>query len=239
MSRRGQEDSKPKVPSYIVTFSDMVTLLLTFFVMLLSLAQTQEKQLFKEGQQSFIRSLESFGLGMLMDREGKSDFDHIRIRHYHDEAEDEAISQSDTDLQQQLDEVFNQLERHVRTRPSNIVAQRTNYSATAVGFAADSADLSDDDRNWLKEFSVNLQQQSTAQSQRICVLGLARDAASKSEQWRLSAQRAQAVADFLKTTMPADLEWAVYSWGAGDGGQWVGVDSPISENSQIHIAVLQ
>jgi len=40
------EDDKPKVPSYIVTFSDMVTLLLTFFVMLLSLAEVQDPELF-------------------------------------------------------------------------------------------------------------------------------------------------------------------------------------------------
>ncbi|MHC4291149.1 MAG: flagellar motor protein MotB, partial [Planctomycetota bacterium] len=35
------EESKTPVPSYIVTYSDMITLLLTFFVMLLSLAETQ------------------------------------------------------------------------------------------------------------------------------------------------------------------------------------------------------
>ena len=39
MSRKNQtpEILPPKVPGYIVTFSDMVTLLLTFFVMLLTL----------------------------------------------------------------------------------------------------------------------------------------------------------------------------------------------------------
>ena len=48
MSRRyrskGEEGSK--VPAYIVTYSDMVTLLLTFFVMLMSLAQFQDPELY-------------------------------------------------------------------------------------------------------------------------------------------------------------------------------------------------
>ena len=33
-----REEPKTPVPGYIVTFSDMITLLLTFFVMLLSMA---------------------------------------------------------------------------------------------------------------------------------------------------------------------------------------------------------
>jgi chemotaxis protein MotB len=35
------KEDKIKVPSYIVTFSDMITLLLTFFVLLLSMASEQ------------------------------------------------------------------------------------------------------------------------------------------------------------------------------------------------------
>ena len=44
------EEPKTPVPSYIVTYSDMITLLLTFFVMLLSLAKTQvDKHKFMAG----------------------------------------------------------------------------------------------------------------------------------------------------------------------------------------------
>ena len=52
--RRRPLESKMQVPSYIVTFSDMITLLLTFFVMLLSMADTQvDKHKFMKGHYSF------------------------------------------------------------------------------------------------------------------------------------------------------------------------------------------
>ena len=85
MSRKGRkavEDSKPKVPAYIVTFSDMVTLLLTFFVMLLSLAQTQSIIRFKQGQEAFIRSIKQFGLGMVYGRKSRPDMGHVKERFY-------------------------------------------------------------------------------------------------------------------------------------------------------------
>ena len=46
------EEEGTKVPGYIVTFSDMVTLLLTFFVMLLTLADVQDPELFDKGRDS-------------------------------------------------------------------------------------------------------------------------------------------------------------------------------------------
>ena len=63
------EDGDPKVPGYIVTFSDMVTLLLTFFVMLLSLSQIQDPELFDKGRDAFLESIRNIGLGVLFGKE--------------------------------------------------------------------------------------------------------------------------------------------------------------------------
>ena len=66
--RKVIKESSPKVPAYIVTFSDMVTLLLTFFVMLLSLASVQDTELFDRGRGSFVLSIRILGLGLLYGR---------------------------------------------------------------------------------------------------------------------------------------------------------------------------
>ena len=47
--RKSSEEGKLPVPAYIVTFSDMITLLLTFFVLLLSMASEQKEELFTAG----------------------------------------------------------------------------------------------------------------------------------------------------------------------------------------------
>jgi len=57
--RRTIEEGSPKVPAYIVTFSDMTTLLLTFFVMLLSLAKMQDPELFNKGLGYFLAGWKS------------------------------------------------------------------------------------------------------------------------------------------------------------------------------------
>jgi len=84
------------------------------------------------------------------------------------------------------------------------------------------------------------------------VLGLAYDGLTEQERWILSAKRAQAVADYLRDTLSGaggeqlrrsliggEAKWSIYSWGAGPGGDWVGRDSPISQQSEILIAVLR
>ncbi len=77
--RQVTEESSAKVPAYIVTFSDMVTLLLTFFVMLLSLSQIQDPELFDKGRDSFVESMENFGIGMLSGKKMGPDFGEVKI----------------------------------------------------------------------------------------------------------------------------------------------------------------
>ncbi|MHC4678977.1 MAG: flagellar motor protein MotB, partial [Planctomycetota bacterium] len=80
--RRTIEAGGTKVPGYIVTFSDMVTLLLTFFVMLLSLADIQDPELFNQGRDSFIESLTYIGLGSLLGKEDAPSFGDHKTKHF-------------------------------------------------------------------------------------------------------------------------------------------------------------
>ena len=84
-----------------------------------------------------------------------------------------------------------------------------------------------------------MQQSKVSKKISLYVVGLARDVSGEKNQWILSALRAQQVANFLKTSFAEQSSWEVYSWGTGSGGMWIKQDSPVSEESQILIAILE
>ena len=252
---RGQrqliEDEGAKVPAYIVTFSDMVTLLLTFFVMLLSLANIQDPELFNMGRNSFWESVRGLGLGLLYGREQKPDFGSVKIKYFVSGPdkffEDRTIDAKEEEIRR----FFKNLSRSMKSTPSQIVAEKTNFSITNIHFGAGDATLNGSAKRYIREFCAPLQQARGTRGVNFYVLGLASDEATRQEQWILSAKRAEVVAGFLQDTLRAGLKegnsafndqlpgWRVYSWGAGPGGDWVGRDSPVSKQSQILIAVLR
>jgi hypothetical protein len=64
------DDEKGGAPRYLVAYCSIMTLLLAFFIILQAFASTQEAGLFYKGQGSFIRAIETFGLGGVWDRLG-------------------------------------------------------------------------------------------------------------------------------------------------------------------------
>lgn len=238
IKRRIIRESKAKVPAYIVTFSDMVTLLLTFFVMLLSLANVQDPELFNKGRDSFLRSIRSLGLGVLYSKEQVSDFGQTKIKHFINTPDGLSRGRTIDAREEGIRRIFQKVSqsRFIRTMSSQIVAEKTSFSVTSIRFARADAALSESAKRFLTKFCSDLQQSLDAEGIGLYVLGLAGDEPTQKQQWILSARRAQAVADFLQNVLPLI---PVYSWGAGPGGDWVAQDSPVSRQSQILIAVLR
>ncbi len=249
--RAAGEDST-KVPAYIVTFSDMVTLLLTFFVMLLSLARVQDEELFGKGRESFLRSIRGLGLGMLSGRKHRPDFGYSKIRYFISRPdklfEGRIIDAKGEDIRR----IFQKVSQSATAISSRIVAEETIFSVTNIRFSPGDATLSESSKRFLSEFCLNLRQDSGPEAVRVYVLGLASDEPTEKDQWILSAKRAWAVADFLQGILSSaargqtqygasvgQSRWVVYSWGAGPGGDWVAQDSPVSRQSQILIGVLR
>ena len=246
------EEGGPKVPGYIVTFSDMVTLLLTFFVMLLSLAAVQDEEMFHKGRDSFSFAIRSFGLGMLLGRKPKPDFGNVKIKHFISEPDKLFEGRSIHIKEEKIRQVFNELRQSMKTMPSEIAATKTDFSVANIRFAHGVSRLDASAKQFLSSFCSNLQQDSGTRPIKLYVLGLADDQATEKEQWILSAKRAKAVADYLRGILSSGSsvqtqsrafggwsKWSVYWWGAGSGGDWVRQDSPISKQSQILIAVLR
>ncbi|MBK7875341.1 MAG: hypothetical protein IPJ77_06265 [Planctomycetes bacterium] len=76
-----KEDPKPGIPAWLVSFGDMMTLILTFFILLVSLANTQQPNGMARGVGSFQARLKSHGLpGLLSGDERKQIFNEVRVR---------------------------------------------------------------------------------------------------------------------------------------------------------------
>jgi flagellar motor protein MotB len=229
------EESSAKAPAYIVTFSTLVTLLLSFFIVLLSMGTTQDKTLFDRGYQGGF--LESFKRGFGI----RQTFDFKSLgKKYSISEPDEGYEGKTPDVNtERLRRIIKKLSQSMNIRPSPIAAQKTDFSVTDIHFSSGEAVLDEPAKKFLSEFCLNLQQNPGSEAIKLYVLGIAGDQASEKEQWMVSARRAQAVADFMKNTLPAELNWPVYCWGAGPGGEWVEQHSTTSKQLHILIAILR
>ena len=76
-----EEEPDKGAPAWMVSFGDMMTLILTFFILLVSMSHEQQAGLIAKGVGSFIVAMRSFGLdGVLDANEQFAIFDEIRIR---------------------------------------------------------------------------------------------------------------------------------------------------------------
>jgi len=252
--RSASVEGKIKVPGYVVTFSDMVTLLLTFFVLLLTLANVQDAEMFNKGRDSFIESLRYMGLGMLFGRSNVPYFGAAKTKYSVDHPDAAAEGRTINASAEELRRIQQQLKKQTTIMPSPIVGDRTDYSVTNVHFSPGGDDLNESAKKFLAGFCRDLQQDVSPKHVILYVLGLASEGRSERAQWLLSARRAEKVENFLRETLlsssPSDRQrrgdvlereskYTIYSWGVGPGEGWADRDSPFSQKSQILIAVLR
>ncbi|MEY2786429.1 MAG: hypothetical protein RL277_2641 [Planctomycetota bacterium] len=76
-----QEEPKAPIPAWLVSFGDMMTLILTFFILLVALAPTQDAVKVAKGVGSFEIALRGHGMpGLLSGDEKMAIFDRVRAR---------------------------------------------------------------------------------------------------------------------------------------------------------------
>lgn len=237
----------------------MTTLLLTFFVMLLSLSSVQDPELFNRGRGAFVESVRYLGLGILYGSKPQPDLGESKSKFFIGKPDEAARTRIIDAREEELRRIFRSLTRSMTALPSQILARRTNFSVADIRFSPGKATLDEPARRFLTQFCAHLRDYREAELQQdpdsvvgtLYVLGLATNQATQKQQWILSARRAQAVADFMRDVLSPDsgsqtrygetgvsARWHIYWWGAGPGGDWVGQESPISEQSQTMIAVL-
>ena len=173
--RKAAEAGAPKVPGYIVTFSDMVTLLLTFFVMLLSLANVQDPELFNTGRYSFLESLRGLGLGLLWGREETINLEDTKRKYHINNPDSSSENRSIDTREEKTRRLFEKVRQSMKTLPSQIVGEKTDFSITNIRFSAGGSVLDEPARGFLGKFCSDLQQVPSSDGIKLCVLGLASD----------------------------------------------------------------
>ena len=234
-----QEEGGPKVPAYIVTFSDMITLLLTFFVMLLSLASEQDPELYNKTRDAFNDSLNNVGLGMLSGRRPNPELGQKLFKHMIRNPDDKADVRTIDADEERRKRSFRQVAKSMQTLKSQLVADSIQYTVPRVRFAKSASSLDLDSKKHLDQFSRNLAQNAQKSQAKLYVLGMASDEKGIKNNWILSAKRAQVVAEYLRRVLPDTGQYPVFSWGSGAGGSWVGESGFASEEAHIFIAVLR
>ncbi len=234
-----QDEGGPKVPAYIVTFSDMVTLLLTFFVMLLSLATDQDPELYNKTRDAFVSSVNNIGLGMLQGHRQNPEFGKQLVKHTLRSPDDDTDVRTIDADEEKRRRLFRKVSDSMDALKSQIVGESIQYTVARVRFAPSGSILNPDSMKYLDEFSRNLAQDTQAGQTKLYILGMAADVKGVKQQWILSAKRSQAVAEYLQQVLPNTGQYPVFSWGAGAGGNWVDESGFASAESHIFIGVLR
>lgn len=240
MSKKRAEEPKASAPAYIVTFSDMITLLLTFFVMLLSLAKDQvDKHKFMSGMASFRTAVTDFGLsGFLISRSSGPELEHPKPKYRIDEGQDEKQDRSIDSKTEMMRRILMDIEHMMKISPSHISGMDKKFLQTNIRFEPKSSNLDTQNQKYLSQLCQQISVNYVGQEPIIYVLGLAADTTGQEEPWIVSAQRAMIVADQIRSELPKNVKWPVYSWGAGTGGEWVGQEGHVNKQAHILITVL-
>lgn len=235
-SKKAPEPEAPNVPAYIVTFSDMVTLLLTFFVMLLSLAQIQDPELFNKSRDAFNRHINLYGLGILTGRQMSPDFEKNKMKYHIPDPDDNRAARTVDARKETLRRLFQKAAESMQAIPSRVTVRLSDYTPTGIQFAPGQTSLDESAQQYLTQLAAEYQHQLDSKKIKIYVLGLDMDGRDEKLQWVVSSMRAQQVADYLNR---AGFRCPIYAWGAGPGRWWTEQDSPISKQSQILIAFVR
>ncbi len=233
-----EESSADEVPAYIVTFSDMVTLLLTFFVLLLTLADVQDPELFNKGRDSFVKSLEHCGLGIFSSQKISAEFNANKTK-YKTREDDPSSDRTIDEEREQLQRLFNRINKSMETMPSQVNARQTQYFTVPTQFALGQEALTNQGTEAIRQFATNLLQNTVSQGTALYVVALGDAGGTSRDSFTLSAKRAEGIASYLRSLLPNPSSWSIISWGAGPGGQWSGAQGMLGGQSKAMIAVLK
>jgi flagellar motor protein MotB len=235
-TQKKQEGGKPKVPGYIVTYSDMITLLLTFFVMLLSLANQQDPQLFDVGRDSFVKSVKNLGLGMLMGPKVRAELSEENLEHHLKEVDSRNDKRIIDAQRERMRRVYEKIKEKLDCSPPQITGKKVNFSVTPIKFSSANTKLNEEAKTYLKSFCSNISD-SLKNNPQFYVLGLAADIKNSKKSWITSSERAKKTADFLEKQLHEECE--VYCWGTGQGGKWAGQENYSRDKVHILIGIIQ
>ena len=218
-STRWRDSGRSGAPAYIVSFSDMMTLLLAFFILLQVFANHQDPELFYQGKGSFMRAIEGFGVpGILLGKERRTAFSSKRPSYIVESAEQGRESDRIVDAEaERISDMLNQIQERFQVDPVVASPKKPLVLATAIRFARDKADLSSGDRDYLRALWKDLVAFAGSHRVEVAVRGFAQDVRRPDRRWAVAAARAAIVEKALRDMARHDhtgREWAFRSAGS-------------------------
>jgi flagellar motor protein MotB len=243
------EEAGEKSPLWIISFADMISLLMAFFVMLLTMANEKSGLIANEGEGIFEATIAGFkkssefsmqnifGADTQKRGSAKNSVSFDAYKTYYPIKENETSGRTIDATEERVRRIFNRLGNHAKTAKSQLNWGQPDFVSTPIIFRQGQYALDSPAKDFLIKFISDLQE---AQNEKIklYVVGLALQEPDGKQQWLLSAKRADTTADFIRSNTPPGSQWSIYAWGAGTGGDWVVKDSAMAGQS-IFIGVVR
>lgn len=208
-----------EIPAWIVSFTDMITLLLAFFVLLQAFAKEQDPALFRQGQGGFRRSIAGFGVPDLLFGKPKLISGPVsKKRHATDESDAEKNRQRVIDTRDaQIRRAFERIKQVIEPKTSQNNADVTNEVSTPIRFGPDSALLDDSARKYLRDRAGQYGRNLNPKRVRFYIVASATDKPAGKARWILSVARAKAVSEFMRGVLSdaAEGQWMLSPMGSG------------------------
>ena len=237
-------DTADKVPVWIVSFSDMITLLLAFFVLLQVFALERDPELFFLGQGSFRRAIAGLGMpNWFLGRRQGPQFYYRKPKHSTEEDIKNITRVRVLDPEgEKIREIFAELQKIVETKSSQLLEKPIDVMDTPIRFPKGSHVLETAAKDYVNELAISLKENLSGVDFKIYIVGLAGEDISTDKQWMLSALRARSVEEYLRQRMSAggrETRPEIHSWGSGPEGEWFRTFGLDPEDSFILIAIMK
>jgi flagellar motor protein MotB len=228
MSRpKAEPEGEPLAPLWILSFGDMITNFLAFFILIQSFSASQRAELLKvgDGPSGMAPSPMTGSANWLFGKRPEADFGH-RQRKYAVESDPNGDSREriiDAE-DEQLRKIYDDLRRQSHASSFAHASDRVRLFTTPIRFPSGQATLDIQTLDFLTDLGSEIEHAAGQAEQTICVIGTAPDVAPGCDRYVLSSTRAQAVRQALAGNLPPQVTGngsRLLAWGLGTGA-----DSP-------------
>lgn len=242
--KKGQGDDSNDGPAWLVSFTDMVTLLLAFFVLLTSFATKPSKWRMNEGRGSFQRAIDGFGLAGWLEGRARPDQKTYRRPKYPTEQDpnDPDPERNRDDELARIAEAFEAIRQNMDTEAADRKEEQIRLLPTSVDFRGSQTDLNEAARKELDLVAEEVARIFRRTPAKVYVIGMAPEEPTPQRQWLISAKRAKAAEEYLRkalaerVTFPPDR---LESFGDGPGGEFAGKFDVRQRYASIVVAVME
>jgi chemotaxis protein MotB len=236
------EESGEKVPLWIISFADMITLLMSFFVMLQTMANHQDAALMGVSRESFRRAIAGFGMpDLLYGSPSELSFDYRKLK-YPTESADEPQKNPERVIDaddEEIRRVFKEVRSRIDTNSTNTNETLVNLIRLPIEFDSGQAELTAAAREALQVQAEHFASELKPAVHRLYVIGFAPEELEGGQRWILSAIRAKRVEQFLLETLSSrsGAKWTTTCWGSGPP-RTNGKDTSAAQRTFVVIAVM-